>query len=286
MTEIPLSSSESAPDVMRQVVTLFSRLMVMHNGSVALCASPEKAIECVSRLLPILKWDPPASPLGGPAALNPADLIIDVMAAYPAGIDTIVRRSSNQGAARNQVHAQFGTLFVEAMRHVTASRQSHYNLAPPPVPHFPTKCERIVQTLNALKAIESRTLTCHSLVSLHSGSIRMVVTGLCFGILYYQTTTLYSLLACLFIVLKNSDNVWGLLIPGSFFQAHDSPYTLEVRAKALTRCTHSPPDLNIYCSFHCAVCVFVACRSAPRPSHPSSTSSPTTSITQRSHSSR
>jgi len=205
--------------------------MIMHRGSIALFCQPDKAMDCVLKLLPIVKWEPESSS-------NPADVLIDIMTAYPLGV--------HAPADKENANAQLGTLFIEAVRSAelkAASRQlsgrpdkmNHLGALAPIVSHGR---ERWCHLFEAMWALESRTLAGSSLISLHFGSVRTLVAGLCIGFLYYRTTTLYSLIACLFINLKNSGNVWGLLVTGSFYQPHDSAYTLEVGAKAFSPTTY------------------------------------------------
>ena len=207
----------------KEVLALFSRIMLMHNGSVALRSSPDKVVECVMTLLPLLKWRPVAS-------VNPADVLIDIMTAYPAD----VKRSSAGGKTMDDVSAQLGTLFVEAMQHAPRPPDLHSDPLPPIRPQASTLCEKLRHLLVVLQALESRTLSQQSCVGLYQGTFRMLLTGICYGSLFYQTTYMYSLLSCLFIMLKNAGNVWGILVTGSFFQPHNSPYTLEVGARAFS----------------------------------------------------
>ena len=213
----------------KEIFAAFDKLVLLFSGNLSLLCSPTQALECMLSLADLVEWH-----IGDVA--NPADVMLDFLT-HDAPKETGKAKLGDVLVGfRSQCAKRHNQPLLDALGlSDDGTAEAKACVAVQKLPRPRSTCRTALASLwNRLWVLESRFLKQQSLLGLHVPSIEVLLFCIVFATLYFRSSLLYALAACLFLVSLQTANIYALPIIEGSFAPVGTCYHFEVAAGAYT----------------------------------------------------
>ena len=209
----------------KEVFATFNKMILLNQGRLAMHCSPTQALECVLRVAEIVSW-----PVGD--ITNPADVMLDFLS--QASPPEYARHADTLGEllihVRSKCYNMYDARLVAILEKFDTEQKSARFFIDVIARSEGREglCGRLAHVWNVVWVMESRFLKEQTYVGLNVPSLQMIIFGAVFASLYFSSTMMISLVACVFLIATQTANIWSLPFIESAFAPSSTCYHFEV----------------------------------------------------------
>ena len=218
----------------KEIFAAFDKLALLYSGDLSLFCSPNAALQCMLELAQLVHWTVTVA--------NPADVMLDFLT-HNSPLELQSEGKSKLGDVLVGLHkeaearAGFRTQMLQELLQPEADSSDLNVVVLPAMPTTKrlTQASGLVRRVwNIMWTLESRFLQDQTFMQLNVPAITIGCFAVIYATLYFKTSLLYSLAACLFLMAQVSAAFYMTQIVSAFFAAPGACYHLEVAAGVYT----------------------------------------------------